>query len=187
MSRGRSITIDLPTPSERKRVHLAAMRPVTATSGVLGAVVGSRITGASAGTSMSAATAEIRQCERAMHGPHRPVVLHPFITSKPPWSLLGRLPELRQCRKRTTLIALAPLLAACLAGLVDVGRVDVRDAAQRERQRRLLCRARASVSACSGFSSSVTVLPINALVPSFSFGAWSIASTRTLVSRTSEW
>ena len=32
-------------------------------------------------------------------------------------------------------------------------------------------RERASVSACSGFSSSVTVLPTMALVPSFSFGA----------------
>ena len=42
-----------------------------------------------------------------------------------------------------------------------------------------LWRARASVSACSGFSSSVTVLPTTAFWPSFSFGAWSIARTRT--------
>ena len=47
-------------------------------------------------------------------------------------------------------------------------------------------RARASVSACSGFSSSVTVLPTTAFWPSFSFGAWSIASTRTLVRMISE-
>ena len=32
-------------------------------------------------------------------------------------------------------------------------------------------RERASVSACSGFSSSVTVLPTTAFWPSFSFGA----------------
>ena len=41
-----------------------------------------------------------------------------------------------------------------------------------------LWRARASVSVCSGFSSSVTVLPTTVFWPSFSFGAWSIASTR---------
>ncbi|MBA7640734.1 hypothetical protein ES703_48405 [subsurface metagenome] len=41
-------------------------------------------------------------------------------------------------------------------------------------------RERASVSTCSGFSSSSTVRPTRALVPSFSFGAWSMASTRTL-------
>jgi len=34
-----------------------------------------------------------------------------------------------------------------------------------------LWRARASVSACSGFSSSVTVRPTRELTPSFSFGA----------------
>src|SRR5882724_3381700 len=42
-------------------------------------------------------------------------------------------------------------------------------------------RERASVSACSGFSSRVAVLPMIVLVPSFSFGAWSIARTRMLV------
>ena len=49
-----------------------------------------------------------------------------------------------------------------------------------------LWRERASVSVCSGFSSSVTVLPTSALVPSFSFGAWSIARTRILVRMISE-
>src|SRR6266478_2044956 len=47
-------------------------------------------------------------------------------------------------------------------------------------------RARASVSACSGFNSSVTVLPTTTFWPSFSFGAWSIASTRTLARMISE-
>ena len=41
-----------------------------------------------------------------------------------------------------------------------------------------LWRARASVSACSGFSSRVTVLPTTVVWPSFSLGAWSIARTR---------
>ena len=47
-------------------------------------------------------------------------------------------------------------------------------------------RARASVSACSGLSSSVTVLPTTAFWPSFSFGAWSIARTRTFARMISE-
>src|SRR5437867_2546072 len=49
-----------------------------------------------------------------------------------------------------------------------------------------LWRARASVSACSGLSSSVTVLPTTLVWPSFSFGAWSMARTRTLLRITSE-